>query len=368
MKQFMIVGEPGDLHAHYVSWALRKAGYRTLFVNSSHGNCPTETTLYLDNEHDEFTCPNWDNAEAAWCRRLPKPPASDTSFGEDDGFTLAEGRRFARWLITLYEKSSIRWINPPTAALAAENKFLQLKRARSHRIAIPRTLITARPDRFRAFLKSEGTIVAKPLAGYSWEYASGETFTAFANVVDAARGAEISDEDVGECVTIYQERIEKAADVRMLIMGQDVFAYKIMQEGEQHLDFRIGFFQDDHLKYEPLFVPPLLRSKIIRFVGSMGVNFASADFALTAQGEFIFLDLNPNGQWLFIDTGAPAARVAQKFCSFFVKGGVDPAAEDLFPSFAEYLRSDEVKALEETFRQHIACEARLNNSWKEKQA
>ena len=367
MKQFLIVGEPGDLHANYVSWALGRAGYRTTFINSSHDNCPTKTTLYLDNGHEEFASTDWDAAEAAWCRRLPRPPGPDKSFGEDDGFTLVEERRFTRWLITMHENGPIRWINSPTAALGAENKFLQLKRARSHGIRVPRTLITAQPDRFRAFLKSEGTIVAKPLCGFSWEYASGETLTAFANIVDAQRGAQLSDEDIAQCVTIYQERIDKAADVRMLIMGQDILAYKILQEGEQHLDFRIGFFQENHLKYEPIPVPASLTAKITSCVASMGVNFASADFALTTEGEFVFLDLNPNGQWLFIDTGCPEASVGQKFCSFFVRSRLDAGTEDLFPSFAEYLESDEVKSLEEAFRQHTASLVRPTNSWKERQ-
>ncbi|HEV2842760.1 MAG TPA: hypothetical protein VGW39_15665 [Chthoniobacterales bacterium] len=276
-----------------------------------------------------------------------------------------EEQRFARWLITLHESGPPRWINPPAAGLAAENKLLQLRRARSHGIRVPRTLITAQADRFRAFLKSEGTIVAKPLCGYSWEYASGETLTAFANIVDAKRGAELSDEDIAQCVTIYQERIDKTADVRMLIMGQDIFAYRITQEGEQHFDFRIGFFQENQLKYEPLPVPASLKAKITSFVASMGVNFASADFALTARGEFVFLDLNPNGQWLFIDTGCPEARIGQKFCSFFVKGNLDSSAEDLFPSFAEYLESDVVKASEEAFRRHSVSQVELS-TWKQK--
>lgn len=366
MKQFLIVGEPGDLHANYVSWALERAGYRTIFINSLHDNCPTETTLYLDNDNDEFTSANWTDAEAAWCRRLPRPPGPDTSFGEDDGFALVEERRFARWLITLHENGPLRWINSPTAALAAENKFLQLNRARCHGIRVPRTLITARADRFRAFLKSEGSIVAKPLCGYSWEYASGETLTAFANIVDAKRGSELSDEDIAQCVTIYQERIDKIADVRMLIMGEDVFAFRIIQDGEQHFDFRIGFFQENHLKYDPLPVPASLKAKITSFVASMGINFASADFALTAESEFVFLDLNPNGQWLFLDTGCPEARVGQKFCSFFVKGSLDSSAENLFPSFAEYLESDVVKSSEEAFRQHSASRVQPTNTWKEK--
>ena len=184
MKHFLIIGNPEDLHADYVAWALEQAGYEARFINSSHETSPTASTLYLDGEVDEFGSEDWANAEAVWCRRLPKLPDPTKDLGEDKGFTLAEECRFTRWLIDLLEEYPVRWINRPTASLPAENKFLQLKRARAHGLAVPRTLVTANPDRFKAFLDSEGSVVAKPLCGFTWEYASGEVLTTFANVIE----------------------------------------------------------------------------------------------------------------------------------------------------------------------------------------
>jgi hypothetical protein len=34
---------------------------------------------------------------------------------------------------------------------------------------------------------------------------------------------------------------------------------------------------------------------------SFGINFASPDMILTPEGEFVFLELNPNGQWLWLE-------------------------------------------------------------------
>jgi glutathione synthase/RimK-type ligase-like ATP-grasp enzyme len=353
MKSFLILGHPLDPHAHYVAWALGTAGYQTIFINSAHDNCPTRTTLYIDKDVDDFTALEWNDAEAIWCRRLSSPPRFHPSDGQEDQFCLGEEQRFTKWLIGMQEDHPIRWINRPSAGQAAENKFRQLRFAKFHGIRIPRTLVTAQPDRFRGFLRTEGVIVAKGLDAYSWEE-SGESLAAFATVLDYERGSQLSDEDIAKCVTIYQERIDKAADLRMVVMGADVFAYKITQNGEQHLDYRIGFFKQNHLRYEPISVPAALRKKMVRFMDSLGINFASADFALTADGEFIFLDLNPNGQWLFIEAECPESRVGQKFCSFFTKGRVDHGTENLFRSFLEYRESDAGRSFEETFRRSAA--------------
>ncbi len=277
-------------------------------------------------------------------------PISDAN-DEDERFVLGQDLVFTQWLIEMQENCPIRWINSPTAARAAENKFTQLKIARSHGIVVPRTLVTAQPDRFRDFLKVEGTIVVKPLRPYMWEYKSGKTLTLFASVLDAERGSKLSDEDIKRCITVYQQRIDKIAEVRVVVLGQEAFAYKIIQEGEQHLDFRIGFYLENHLRYEPILLPASLKAKIIRFMDSMNINFASADFAQTADQEFVFLDLNPSGQWLFIEEVCPEARLGQKFCSFFATGNVDSSTENLFPSYTEYKESDEAKSMEEAFRQ-----------------
>src|SRR5438045_2015541 len=151
MKSFLILGHPLDPHANYVACALGAAGYQTIFVNSSHDNCPTGATLYIDKDIDNFTTVEWNDAEAVWCRRLSLPSLFRQNEGQEDQFCLVEERRFTKWLIGMQEDRPVRWINRPSAGQAAENKFRQLKFAKFHGIDIPRTLVTAQPDRFRAF-------------------------------------------------------------------------------------------------------------------------------------------------------------------------------------------------------------------------
>jgi hypothetical protein len=362
-KSFVILGHHLDPHAHYVSWALGAAGYQTTFVNSWHDNCPTGTTLYIDQSVDDFSSAEWDNADAVWYRRLAAPP--DKEEGDGDEFTAVEDRRFTKWLIGMQEDRPIRWINRPSAAQAAENKFRQLKFARLHGLRIPRTLVTAQPDRFRAFLKKEGVVVAKALDAFSWELESGETLAAFATVLDLARGSQLSDEDIAQCVTVYQQRINKVADVRMVVMGTDVYAFKVLQLREQHFDFRIGFYQPNQLRYEEIPVPTAVQQRIVGLMSSLGINFTSADFAVQADGEWVFLDLNPNGQWLFVEEGCPESRLGQKFCSFFANTREPGAAETLFPSFAQYVESDAARAMREECLRCSSAQAPSATSRKE---
>lgn len=354
MKNFLILSVPEDIHANYVSWALEKAGYKASFINSRHDGPLTHTSLYLDEQTHSFESVEWSQAEAAWCRRLGFTLGwRQNSDDEDEKFIQSEKRLFTKWLYSLQE-NSLRWINPPIAEQAAENKFAQLKFAKVVGLKVPRTLVTADPKAFRTFLKSEGAVVAKTLGPFEWESISGKILSPFATLLNLDQGDALSDDDISQCVTMYQQHVKKIADVRVVVLGRDILARKVSQMGENHLDYRIGFHLDGHLRYEHITLPDELKERIRCFVDRLNINFASADFALTDDGDFVFLDLNPSGQWMFLDEGLPDPNIGQSFCSFFVHGFVHPEAREIFPSISEYKLSQEAKDL-------IALQEQLSN-------
>jgi len=54
-------------------------------------------------------------------------------------------------------------------------------------------------------------------------------------------------------------------------------------------------------------VPEPVRHGVRELLRGLGLRFAATDFVVTPAGEWYFLDLNPNGQWAWIEqeTGLP---------------------------------------------------------------
>jgi glutathione synthase/RimK-type ligase-like ATP-grasp enzyme len=52
---------------------------------------------------------------------------------------------------------------------------------------------------------------------------------------------------------------------------------------------------------EPFSLPEQVEASLLRLMDSFEINFASLDMILTPEGEFVFLELNPNGQWLWLE-------------------------------------------------------------------
>ncbi|MFJ9774463.1 hypothetical protein ACIRVF_25040 [Kitasatospora sp. NPDC101157] len=62
-----------------------------------------------------------------------------------------------------------------------------------------------------------------------------------------------------------------------------------------------------NLTYEPVDCAEPVRAALLRFLGESGLRFGAFDFAATPEGEWWFLECNPNGQWAWLEhaTGLP---------------------------------------------------------------
>ena len=82
------------------------------------------------------------------------------------------------------------------------------------------------------------------------------------------------------------------------MIGEKIFSARMNSQANENTrkDWRGGEYQ-----LEPFSLPEQVEESILRLMDSFGINFASLDMILTPEGEFVFLELNPNGQWLWLE-------------------------------------------------------------------
>jgi len=119
-----------------------------------------------------------------------------------------------------------------------------------------------------------------------------------------------SDLSLSMCPAIYQEYVEKAYELRVTVVGEEAFACAIhSQESEQtQVDWRRYDF--DNTPHEPYDLDPDLKAKCVEIVGRFGLRFSAMDLIVRPDGKVFFLELNPNGQWGWIEelTGLPITK------------------------------------------------------------
>jgi len=196
------------------------------------------------------------------------------------------------------------------SAPSAYNKLYQLRAAGRLGFAVPRTLVTNAPDEFLDFYdECDGQVVAKSLYSMS-ATRDGEEVKPYTFALDR-RGARAY-RSIRYAPAIFQERVAKRLELRVTVVGRRVFAAAIgSQDASSRLkgdwrhypEFEISrVFSEYHL-------PAGVEARCIDLVADLGLCFGAIDLILTPDGEYVFLEVNPNGQWAFVEllTGLPIA-------------------------------------------------------------
>jgi len=96
-----------------------------------------------------------------------------------------------------------------------------------------------------------------------------------------------------------QEKIYSGFDVTVQIVGEKLFAYERSREKLSTLDWRYEIFTDN-TSWAYFELDEFDTKRIYELTKAMNVNWGRIDFLRTNNG-LVFLELNPNGQWAFLD-------------------------------------------------------------------
>lgn len=206
-----------------------------------------------------------------------------------------------------------RWINHPARNFMASHKVHQLVEARRCGLQVPPWIVTTNPLDAERFLESHGPeAVAKPLAsGYIERADAVDDTLIYTQSINRSHTA-LFDRLPG-CPVLFQSRIHKRTDIRLIVMDHRFAAASLTAEeagGAQRLDIRRDNMRD--VRYASMIVPSHVTDGVAKLMGGYGLRFAALDFAIDIEDRWLFLEVNPNGQWAWLDR-AGASDVGQLF-------------------------------------------------------
>lgn len=186
------------------------------------------------------------------------------------------------------------WVSNPYAIKRASNKLTQLILAQELGFNIPKTIFSSDKEEIEVFRKHLGDIILKPL-GLPYARVEGVNKWLFATLVKSSQVLDYT--GIGITPMIFQERIVKTADLRVTVIGNEVFVCKIVSKD---VDWRVSQ-SDSNTLYSPFSLEDKYINKCIEMVRKLGLAFGALDFVLSEEGNLYFLEINPNGQWGFVE-------------------------------------------------------------------
>jgi glutathione synthase/RimK-type ligase-like ATP-grasp enzyme len=190
------------------------------------------------------------------------------------------------------------WISPVYSIREAENKIFQIVLARELGFVVPDSLITSIPYKAGLFLKRHPDSIVKPIKSGFLDNEAG------AKVIFTSRITKKNKRNIYKiefCPTYFQNEIHKEYDIRVTVVGKKVFAARIDSQSfkETKTDWRKG--ENVLLKHEAIKLPYSIEKKCLALLKYFNLEFSAIDLILNKRGEYIFLEMNPNGQWAWIE-------------------------------------------------------------------
>jgi ATP-grasp ribosomal peptide maturase len=233
---------------------------------------------------------------AVWWRRPTEFSVPDEWPDEARAFALSEARV---GVLGVLGSLPVRWINHPAKDSAANYKPVQLAVAARAGLDVPRTAITSDADHAREFIGAD-EVVYKGLSGGVLTADRRHRYLP----TTLLRGDQL-DEGLAGTAHLFQERVPKAYEVRLTVIGEQMFAVAIHAGSEAaKLDWRTDYAS---LTYERVELPVDVEKSVRTLMEELGLFFGALDFAVTPDGRWVFFEVNPNGQWhwLAVKAGVP---------------------------------------------------------------
>jgi len=260
----------------------------------------TFAQLRLNNENtnaelkNSSLCCSISDIQAVIFRQRPRPCSHTALENGENQFFIREAGQFIEGILALVP--SHLWFNSYWHTFAAERKAYQLFKARNLGMTIPDTLITQSSTEAQLFIDSHAEAIVKPI---SFGLVPTRNRSAiYTNTIDPAVH-DLSLVDDGP--TLFQEKIDKECDVRVTWIDGWYTAFEIRTHkklGHQVLDWRKHDTSADYIEVR---LPKHIEGQICSLMGALNLRFGAIDFAVDRSGRHVFLEVNPAGQWGWLD-------------------------------------------------------------------
>ncbi len=189
----------------------------------------------------------------------------------------------------------------------ADNKTLQLVVAREVGLEIPPTLTTNDPQAARAFAeKYRGRLVCKMLSSFA-VYEDGKENVVFTTEVTDKHLENL--DSLNLCPITFQEKIEKAVELRVTVVGDEVFTAAVdsnaMSGAEVDWRRRGAMLMD---AWKPYDLPEAIADQLREVTRRLHLHYGAIDVIVTPDGRYVFLECNPVGEFFWLDRIHPISH------------------------------------------------------------
>lgn len=302
----LIISNPLDPHAFLVDKKIKEMGKSsqifdldTLCQGGSLNHEIGSTTNHIIKTIEGVPI-QMNDVTSIWLRRPHYPRLNEiVSDMKDRSFAR---REWVNAIDGMFQSLNVRFVNSPISQNES-SKPKQLEIAQHCGLRIPHTLITNDPLQVNEFCKHHENVIHKAMTAPNNRFLDTRLFKEN-NRKDLT--------DLPIAPTIFQECISGKYDVRATVVGEDIYAARFStSKSIAAIDSRLDF----DARYEKHQIPTKVQESILQTMKRLGLVFGTVDLKIMDSGEYVFFEINPQGQFLYVEilTGLPITNAVAHF-------------------------------------------------------
>ena len=298
----LILSDKKDVHADAIVKGLLD-GSESFFRLNLDVESLVETQVKFENGRWEISQSNGmlnsSQITCVWNRRTFVELLLEETYDQTADFKIWKNE-WNKFLVGFYSSlNSLQWLNPWRLNFIAENKFLQLETAKRIGFNVPELIVSNRKSELEGFLKKYPDSVLKLMHQDFYKTGENEFKGFFVNKITLKDFEKFSDS--GENPIVLQQYIEKAFEVRYTVVGTRHFVCKI--DSQKSEKSRVDWRRYDlpNTPYSGIEAPEIIQSQVNALLQSLGLIYGALDFIVTPDNKWYFLEINPMGQFLWIE-------------------------------------------------------------------
>ncbi|MCU7614903.1 MvdD family ATP-grasp ribosomal peptide maturase [Chryseobacterium sp. GMJ5] len=250
---------------------------------------------FLENEEGKIRI---DDVAAVWYRRAYNIGSGLKEELEPKFFGAAMGE-IRNTLFGFLESLDCYSLGKPSVYRRLDSKEEQLKIAHKLGLTVPETCITNNPEAAKQFILKHKSVVAKMQTGFAI-YEDGVENVVFTNVIEEDNIDQL--DNLLYCPMQFQKKIEKKKELRVTVVGQDIFTFEIdsQQSEESKVDWRkdgVNLLQ----KWVQTELPAEVEGKLRQLLDVYHVDYGAIDIIVSLENDYYFIEINAAGEFFWLD-------------------------------------------------------------------
>ncbi len=249
--------------------------------------------------------------KSVWFRR-PKTLFVDGLYADSEESAFAKSEMSGALWSLYCNLDGIFWMNHPLPSrhLLEHNKLLQMKLAAKCGLRVPDTIVSNNSAEIISFCEQHGGVIAvKVLRKAVPNDANPSRRWIYTNIVTLDHLQRHTD-NISSTALMAQEYIAKKVELRVTIVGTKLLTCVIHSQDSERTKVDWRRYDFERVKHDVYKLPTAVAAKLLRFMDRCNLSFGAVDMIITPDDDFIFLEINPSGQYGWIErlTSLPISR------------------------------------------------------------